>query len=403
VVIKSLRALLLLATFTSSSSASWEPAAALPGLPRHHPVTFTLDGYGYSATGSTTGTGVTDDFYRYDPIADSWETLPDFPGPDRSYSYGGVFNGKGYLGFGSGTSYLRDLWQYEPGTGMWTELAPCPGLGREHPAFVITDDGKIFVGMGGSSAGNLRDWWEYDIATNVWTQKADLPGPARHHPYYFNVGTVPYVGFGHGAGIFNDVYRFNRESNTWTAMTDFPGDGRVAGTQFTHDGLGYILSGENSSHAPFPTGEFWRYNHSDDTWTQMQPHPGSSRWAPGTFLIGDTLYMVGGRNTSGLQRDMWTYDMTQPVSVGEPALEAALAFAPFPNPIRAQELQLFDPSSELRSASVRLLNVSGRDIAVLPHSAGRIQLPRDLAAGKYFVVLSTLEGKNISRSITVLR
>jgi hypothetical protein len=268
---------------------------------------------------------------------------------------------------------------------------------------VITDDGKIYVGMGGASTGNLRDWWEYDIATNLWAQKADLPGATRHHPYYFNVGNVPYVGFGHGAGIFNDFYRFDPVLETWTRMTDFPGDGRVAGTQFTHEGHGYILSGENSSHVPFPTGEFWKYIHSEDTWIQLEPHPGSSRWAPGTFLIDNMLYMVAGRNTAGLQRDMWKYDMTTPIGVGEPAVEGALTFALYPNPIGIQELRMFDPSSALRPETVRLLSASGRNIAVLTHSSGRIQLPRDLAAGNYFVVLSTTDGQRYTRSITVLR
>ncbi len=78
-------------------------------------------------------------------------------------------------------------------------------------------------------------------------------------------------------------------------MNDFPGESRVAGTQFSHDGYGYILSGDGDDHDYLETGEFWQYNPADDSWSQLPSHPGLSRWAPGSFIIDGKVYLVQGQ------------------------------------------------------------------------------------------------------------
>lgn len=407
---KPLVALIALCTFASTSSAlDWEAAANFPGLGRHHPITFAIDGYGYLATGSTTaGSSVSDDFFRYDPVANSWEVLPDFPGTDRSYGYGGAFGGKGYLGFGAiGATYLNDLWEYDPQTLAWTQLASLPGVGRTHPAFVVTDAGKIFVGMGGGVAGNLRDWWEYDIAGNSWTQKADLPGAQRHHPYYFNIGNIPYAGFGHGAGIFKDIYRFDPVSGLWTRMTDFPSEGRVAGTQFSWNGKGYVASGEGTDHNQFPTGEFWEYDPTLDSWSALTPHPGESRWAPGTFMIDNTVYLMGGLTNTLLESSMWKYRILDPAGVSSGSVSDANPFVLFPNPVLVGSDPVLNfasaPSFTSALEGVRLLNVQGREIAGVTLSSNSLRLSDGLLAGQYYVSFSMKNGARHTRSVTVLR
>lgn len=399
-------ALLFLLAFSATSPlAFWTEMAGLPGSAgRHHPVNFVLDGYGYVVTGSVPGDNHTDNFYRYDPTNDTWDVLPPFPGTDRSYAYGGAYGGKGYLGFGTSPAYLNDLWEYDPVTEQWTQLAFLPAPGRAHPAFVVTDDGKIFVGMG-NAASNFRDWWEYDIAGNVWTQRADLPGAARHHPYYFNIGDTPYVGFGHGAAIFDTFYRWNRDTNTWTQMTDFPGQGRVAGQQFSYDGRGYILSGEGENHVQLETGEYWEYEPSDDSWRQLPPHPGSGRWAPGSFLIDDTIYLMGGLSTVRLEWDMWAFDMTATAGVGDQAFDRGRVFVVYPNPVTRGQFHLRDASGQslaVGAADIRLIDAAGRDVAGLTGTSGEIRIPR-LSSGKYFLSLSMEDGTRETRPILVLR
>ena len=66
----------------------WSPSISMPdeAPSRHHPVNFTLNGYGYVGTGSSAELGILDDFWRFDPVNETWEEMPPFPGGKRSFS-----------------------------------------------------------------------------------------------------------------------------------------------------------------------------------------------------------------------------------------------------------------------------------------------------------------------------
>lgn len=363
----------------------WEQVAPLPGGPldaRHHPVTFSVDGYGYLLAGAVNGVP-SDDFMRYEALTDSWETLPDFPGVARSFSYATSRGTKAYVGFGGAPSGapLDDLWEYDTETEEWTELADCPCEPRYHPAFIQLED-KIYVGLGNNQA-NLDDWWEYDILTDTWTQKDDLPGPVRHHPFYFGIDGIAYVGFGHGndvggnVNIFNDFYMFDPETDEWTQLNDFPGEARVAGTQFDYSGKGYVLSGDGDNHSFMAEGEFWEYEPETDEWTQLTSHPGSSRWAPGNFVIDNYVYFMCGLSNVQLESDMMRFEL-------EPLVTAVSDFTPesikvFPNPAKS----FITIDNEITQFSeIRLLNSQGQIVKIVNRKLVHLE---NLPAGMYFL------------------
>ena len=224
--------------------------------------------------------------HRYDPASGQWSALGPFPGGARSYAIGDVHPSLAsvYFGFGrSATAIFRDLWRYD-GTS-WTQLASCPpGCERFHPAFVALQT-KVFVAAGSSSGGNLKSAWAYDIARDEWEQLPDLPGMARHHPYQFLAAGQPHVFGGHGNGIYRDLYRWtlNAGTGSWerqvTLRASLPSgaEGRVAGTQFSAGGSGYVLSGDGQDQRSMVHGEFWRYIAGTDSWEQLPSHPGASR------------------------------------------------------------------------------------------------------------------------------
>lgn len=294
------------------AAEQWQEKGDFMGKIRHHPVTFSIDGTGYAGLGDAESTY--DDFYKYNPLSDSWTKLNSFGGGPRGYAYGVVYNGKGYVSFGTkGSKYFNDLWEYNPITDSWKELKPCTCEARGHPAMVVVN-GRIYIGMGNNVA-NLKDWWEYNIVNNSWSKKADLPGPARHHPFYFTIDGKAYVGLGHGnklvdsKSIYQDFYQFDPETGQWKRMNDFPGMGRVAGTQFDYNGYGYILSGQGTNHYNLVTGEFWQYNPKTDKWVAFASHKGSGRWAPGSFIIDNKVYFTCGTSDLGNQRDVQVFDL----------------------------------------------------------------------------------------------
>jgi len=401
---------LFLAFFALQSALfgqTWVGKAALPdtAFARHHPVTFSIDGYGYLLGGSATQSPYLSDFYRYDPLADQWEQLPDFPGPARSYSYAIVYNGKAYMGFGFGlTSDMSDLWEYDPIAGTWIEKALCPGDGRGHPAF-LEANGKIYVGLGGGDLGNLKDFWEYDIATDQWEQMPDFPSYARHHPYHFSIAGMVYVAFGHGSEsvngstIYRDIFRFDPQDDTWEQMEDFPGEQRVAGTQFAYNGKGYVLSGEGADHYYLEEGEFWEYDPVNDAWKQLPSMPGSGRWAPGSFVIGNTVYATCGTGfADGVndknQKDLWAYQL--PVTSGT-VIPSKLPYAleVYPNP--AQDL-VFVRGTLTGETHFQLMGADGRVIQRGRYSQSGIALA-GLPVGIYGLLLQDGERRYQARFV----
>lgn len=381
--------LFLCLAFQSMLTAQvWVQKSPLPdtAFKRHHPVTFSINGYGYLLGGSATQSPYLSDFYRYDPASDQWTKLPDFPGPPRSYAYAIVYNEKAYMGFGFGlTSDMSDLWEYDPVTNAWTEKVLCPGNGRGHPAF-LEANGKIYVGLGGSASGNLNDFWEYDIATDHWEQISDFPSHKRHHPFYFSIGDMVYAGFGHGSEsvngstIYNDFYRYDPQTDIWERMNDFPAEARVAGTQFSLNGKGYVLSGEGKDHYYLEEGEFWEYDSNNDTWIQLPSMPGSGRWAPGSFVIGNTVYATSGtalvdNGNSENQSDLWAYKF-QGSSGTDILTDSPHLIEIYPNPVQdfifidsewteITQYQLFSSDGRLKRSG-HYLQKDGIDVRTLP-------------------------------------
>ena len=305
---------LLLASYFSVAQ-DWNYLGVYSGDGRHHPITFSNDRYGY-IIGGQNGEGLyLSDVFRYDSQDNSWNQLSDFPGGPRGYAYGVSDSSYAYIGFGRDNSdFLNDFWRYDMNNDIWEELASFPYLGRNHPAMILADN-KIFVGMGSVDGENLSDWWEYDIELNMWSQKTDFLYGDRHHPFYFSINDTPYVGFGHGnyegdnLVIYNDFYKYEIESEIWIQLNDFPSEARVAGTQFSFNGKGYILSGDGDDHGPLDTGELWEYDPTLDVWTQLTSHPGGARWAPGSFVIGCNVFLNSGFEAeSGIyHNDLWSF------------------------------------------------------------------------------------------------
>ncbi|MDA9774621.1 hypothetical protein N9B82_06650, partial [Saprospiraceae bacterium] len=288
----------------------WVQVASLPSSfnQTHHSFGFSINDIGYVVTGSS-NSGVRDDFYQYDAATDTWTALTPFPGVARGFAIGDTWDGKAYFGFGNdGNSNLNDLWVFDPANMTWTQLASFPGIARIHPA-MIAHEGKVFVGLGGSSAGNLNDWWEYDIASDSWSQKAILPSVTRHHPYQFGIGDNVYTGLGHGAGIYNTWFRYDMIGEAWTQVESLPGEGRVAGTQFSYNDIGYVLSGDGDDHNSMQTGEFWAYDPVADSWEEWPAHPGSSRWAPASFVVDGEVYIINGTTFGSYVTTVYKFDL----------------------------------------------------------------------------------------------
>ena len=333
-----------------------------PGGGRHHPITFANETHAFLLTGTTSASIATREVFLYTEADDTWTQLPDVPGPARSFGYGVVLTDDGSsdafcgLGLNDEGQYLSDWWKFDMQTLAWEQLASLPSFGRRHPAVVpvqlASGDWKIHVGLGDGAPGNLNDWWIYDVASDSWTEGPEFPSTPRHHPFYFGLGEFSYAGLGHSdaADVFQllsgvpqierDWYRFDDSTQEWERQADFTSysvlssrkeevssEARVAGTQFSIEGpllsppsdvsLGFVLSGDGDDHRTMQTGEFHAFhpatNDEPSFWQELPPHPGTSRWAPGSFVMRGTTraYFTSGldRTTGDYYSDLWMIDV----------------------------------------------------------------------------------------------
>lgn len=391
--------------FTMDATAQWTEVAPLNFPGRHHPVTFSINGYGYVMTGTASNGSILKDVQRYDPEENRWEQMSDFPGSARSFSYAVVEGGKAYIAFGlsPGGSTLNDLWSYDPDTDAWTRLANCTCSGRVHPAFLALN-GKLYVGAG-SASSNLKDFWEYDIDTDTWTRLLDFPSTARHHPYHFAINDKVYIGLGHGSQtingeiIYRDFYGYDPIEGEWERIADIPGQGRVAGTQFSHNDKGYVLSGDGEDHWTIATGEFWQYDPQVDLWEELPPHPGNSLWAPGSFVIDDNVYFLGGyhNNFASFPTDVWTYNMGEP-STSTTDVEAPSTIDVFPNPaIDAITLQM--NGNIIARSDLKIMDINGNIIHKIENYNEHSIDVSHMVPGIYFITLATEDKRFMGKFI----
>lgn len=384
---------------TTLKSQQWEQLNDTP-FETHHAIGFTSNGFGYSLTGTYTKS-----FYKYDPTMDSWEQLPDYPGPGRGFGIGDAWEGKLYFGFGAQPSgdFLNDLWVYDPETDTFEQLPDCPGVGRAHPAFVILD-GKIYMGMGSDfgapGGGNLQDWWAYDIENQSWSQLTDFPDAKRHHPYQFALGEYVYTGFGHGTGfISNEWYRYHPPTDVWEQVTTLPAEGRVAGQQFSYNGKGYAISGQGEDHGSMLSGEFWEYDAQLDEWTELPPHPGPSIWAPALFIIDGFVYLSTGEKddpNSGQQlpsKTVYRYNMDT-LSTSTTEMEFDKKVVIYPNP--ASQFIYWETGIKFERATI--MDMQGKQIQTWTDLEAPIDVSQ-LRSGVYFLKLENNKDSHFEKII----
>jgi hypothetical protein len=171
-------------------------------------VTLGDTGYVYLLKGSQT-----QEFYRYNTIANTWESraaaplgvsgkpwkrgscIAYAPSPQPSPDEGssGVHELKssrvqGGLIYALKGSY-NEFFAYDCRADAWASLVSLPLRGREGKKKRAKDGaGLAYVGDGGATTrlpagdklfalkgGNTLEFWEYDVATNLWVQRTDLP------------------------------------------------------------------------------------------------------------------------------------------------------------------------------------------------------------------------------------
>jgi uncharacterized delta-60 repeat protein len=201
---------------------TWTPKADFPedfnsGAGITSGAAFAIGNYGYVGLGNT-GLNNAQAFFRFDPVANTWEAKANFGGAGRTGAVGFESNGKGYFGFGYGglSANLKDMWEYNPSTNAWTSKANHTGAGRGGAAVTtVKGEAYLFAGEEGdfSSSVSTSLNTQYSSSTNAWISKVAIPAAIRTSAMAFTIGVKAYVFGGvNSTTYYSDLIAFTPTS-----------------------------------------------------------------------------------------------------------------------------------------------------------------------------------------------
>ncbi|MDH3269047.1 MAG: T9SS type A sorting domain-containing protein [Ignavibacteria bacterium] len=221
-----------------------------------------------------------------------WTHITDLPTP-RVGASASVINNKIYV-IGGCTAGLIDVANnevYDPSTGSWDTLAPMPTQ-RGFLLTCVVHDSIYAIGGGYQTPTNKVE--VYDPVTDTWTTKANMI-----YPWVGVYGGVVNDSIYTMGGYFNSRLCFKYNLSSWQQITSIPvgGCGGPIGAT-VYNGLVYTFGG-TVNYPNNPLSYVNAYNPQTDTWDTSFAHMPTPRYALETYLIGDTIYAIGGSQSQG--------------------------------------------------------------------------------------------------------
>jgi N-acetylneuraminic acid mutarotase len=150
-----------------------------------------------------------------------------------------------------------------------------------------------------------------NLFSQSWNQTTSFPGTPRDDASYFKIGAKHFVGTGRevGFGCTRDFYFFDEATQSWGNSAPLPaGKERQYASATSYNGKGYLFGGVDC--AGIYQNDFWTYDPLTDSWTELSALPSAGRAGMVAFLLNDTWFVVGGKNTNGTLNEVWTYNFT---------------------------------------------------------------------------------------------
>ncbi|HIP32041.1 MAG TPA: T9SS type A sorting domain-containing protein [Crocinitomicaceae bacterium] len=326
------------------------------GLKRERAVGFSIGNYGYIGTGIDTAEIVHDDFWKFDPVTNAWTQVATLPASVRRNAVSFSTENYGYVGTGIstvnssdvGSQILNDFWQYNPTANSWLQKANYPGGGSGGNVYFATAfsiDSKGYVCGGKMGPNNYSNQlWEYKESIDQWTQLPNFPDGGRYQMASFSIGFKGYVGLGADQDLYNnDFWEFNAATNQWTQISSLPSSVRAASATFSIGPRGFVCMGTNGG----ALDDLWEYNPYSDSWTARANFGGSSRKSAVGFSINGKGYVGTGKGNSGKKASFYQYTPAQVVSVDELQNEISV----YPNPI-SDVLNITTNSTEIKELAI---------------------------------------------------
>ena len=142
-----------------------------------------------------------------------------------------------------------------------------------------------------------------------WVTKAYYGGIERSDGTCFEINGFGYYGMGRDKDndYITDMWKYDPSNDSWTQVASFPGTPRAYNFSAANDSKGYVGTGYDEK---YDLTDFWEYDPVADKWSQLADFPGGKRRKATAFSIGTAIYAGTGYN--GLDKtyfnDFYKYD-----------------------------------------------------------------------------------------------
>jgi N-acetylneuraminic acid mutarotase len=296
---------------------SFEKKTTLPGTGRASAVAFVIDGKGYVALGRTaTRSGALNDCWQYDPALDSWSPKATYPGIARVKAMAAVVDGKAYVGLGYNISdgvytggNLQDFWKYDPVTDSWSQAAGFPSTATDAcVSFVLSN--FIYVGEGFNEHSFTNEFWKYNTLNDSWTRLKDFPGDYRMGAVICAGTDHIYFGTGYRVGNYNDWWEYFPATDSWKQVKAMPDNGRVNAVSLAINNRYFVSTGRHwggdltGGHL---ISDIMEYDAIRNVWYDRGEIPAGARENAIAFTINGVGYIGQGENDTQIFNDFWSF------------------------------------------------------------------------------------------------
>lgn len=159
---------------------------------------------------------------------------------------------------------------------------------------------------------SLTSWAQ---GANDWLKKNDFAGLKREQAVAVSFGNNGFVGTGVDTAetVLNDWWKYNPTTDSWTQVATLNGPARRSAFAFSTSTRIYIGGGVTADEATLGAvlNDLWEYNPTSNAWVQKQNYPangGVGAYYAAAFSLDDKGYVVGGKYGPNMySNQLWEY------------------------------------------------------------------------------------------------